>query len=603
MFLLKPPRKFALAIILVFSLLVLISCPSDIFQVQIAALPEINPQSGNYDSPLRLTMTTTEEGGVICYTTNGYDPSFSGTFYTGPITVSSSMTVKAITMKEGYKNSAVAERTYSIQEYRITFDENGGSVPTPQNINVKNGESYGTLAVSSRTGYDFEGWWTALDGSGIEVSSNTIVDLNSNQTLYAKWRPKSYVILFDASGGSSTDPISKAIVFQEPYGTLPQTTKTGYVFGGWWTGKNAFGVEITADTKVTKADNHTLYAKWTPGQYRVDLNAQGGKLTQSFLSVTYNGTYGNLPVPAKTGYDFGGWWTAPNGTGTTITSTSKVTLASDHTLYAKWTPKTYTITFNAALGTYTGEETMSVTYGQTYGALPVPTRDHHIFKGWRTEANGGGTLIVESSIFSGTSDKTIYADWEFEVFTGPAGGLVFYENSNWVQDGWRYLEAAPFGWSVDSGGIILDPYFEWGAYGDSWVIESTNTSIGSGESNTLNIVSYHYNLLISYADNPTYYHEDNDGSIAARVCYVWGAVQGETAYTDWFLPSKDELNLMYERLAAKGKGGFTPLHYFSSSEDGNEAWAQLFLDGTQFLARKSSSVSVRPVRAYTYGND
>jgi len=246
---------------------------------------------------------------------------------------------------------------------------------------------------------------------------------------------------------------------------------------------------------------------------------------------------------------------------------------------------------------------MSVTYGQTYGALPVPTRDHHIFKGWRTEANGGGTLIVESSIFSGTSDKTIYADWEFEVFTGPAGGLVFYENSNWVQDGWRYLEAAPFGWSVDSGGIILDPYFEWGAYGDSWVIESTNTSIGSGESNTLNIVSYHYNLLISYADNPTYYHEDNDGSIAARVCYVWGAVQGETAYTDWFLPSKDELNLMYERLAAKGKGGFTPLHYFSSSEDGNEAWAQLFLDGTQFLARKSSSVSVRPVRAYTYGND
>ena len=53
-------------------------------------------------------------------------------------------------------------------------------------------------------------------------------------------------------------------------------------------------------------------------------------------TVTYNGTYGELPIPKRTGYIFDGWYTGENGTGVRITEDTKVQLTANQTLYAKW---------------------------------------------------------------------------------------------------------------------------------------------------------------------------------------------------------------------------------------------------------------------------
>ena len=66
-----------------------------------------------------------------------------------------------------------------------------------------------------------------------------------------------------------------------------------------------------------------------------------------------------------------------------------------------------------------------------------------LFNGWNISANGSGTCYTPSDTFSmGSSDITLYAQWEVIGATGPAGGLVFYDKGA-VSDGWRYLEAAP----------------------------------------------------------------------------------------------------------------------------------------------------------------
>ena len=74
-----------------------------------------------------------------------------------------------------------------------------------------------------------------------------------------------------------------------------------------------------------------------------------------------------------------------------------------------------------------------------------------------------------------------------------------------------------------------------------------------------------------------------------------------TVYDDWFLPSKDELDLIFQNLYGNNLGGFSGDDYWSSSEsDADEAWNQNFSNGTQgYYNRKYVVVDrVRPVRAF-----
>jgi len=147
--------------------------------------------------------------------------------------------------------------------------------------------------------------------------------------------------------------------------------------------------------------------------------------------------------------------------------------------------------------------------------------------------------------------------------------------------------------SVYAGGIILDldssgesgivcaaadlGLYAWGCSGS--LVPGTSTSLGSGSANTDSI-------LISCVTRP----------IAASVCS--GLVANE--YTDWYLPSRDELQLIYNRLHLQGRGGFGSGWYWTSSQSsGSTAWALNF--GTGALsgsASKSLSGMVRPVRTF-----
>ena len=162
---------------------------------------------------------------------------------------------------------------------------------------------------------------------------------------------------------------------------------------------------------------------------------------------------------------------------------------------------------------------------------------------------------------------------------GPSGGYVFYENPNHATDGWRYLEAAPAGWSGGSE----DPSKVWGGYGTT--VGGSGTAIGTGAGNTEKIVA-------EFGNAEPY---GNATDYAAKVCadYRGGG------YDDWFLPSKDELNEMYQKLQRNNLGGFYEGSYWSSSEySAIYAWYQGFSGGTQGSIFRSYVYRVRPVRAF-----
>jgi hypothetical protein len=154
--------------------------------------------------------------------------------------------------------------------------------------------------------------------------------------------------------------------------------------------------------------------------------------------------------------------------------------------------------------------------------------------------------------------------------TGPAGGIVFYDKGD-NSGGWRYLEAAPA--ETDVTAIWMQ------RESDIFLGTTGQRAAGKGKSNTADI--------LRFAGT-----KGGGSGWAAQVCDEL-SVGG---FDDWFLPSLDELNYMYENLRRKGLGGFKADEYWSSTQG---KWAQVcavsFLDGEQI--NNAGAAYPRRVRA------
>jgi hypothetical protein len=178
---------------------------------------------------------------------------------------------------------------------------------------------------------------------------------------------------------------------------------------------------------------------------------------------------------------------------------------------------------------------------------------------------------------------------------GPAGGIVFYDKGN-NSGGWRYLEAAPvetekqMHWAGWYDGFDEKYHDSYTYKGFTHQASGTGTGIGNGKRNTQLIIDNlrHYDLWL-----PVHYCSE----------LMYGG------FNDWFLPSKDELNLMYRNLAIKGLGDFSTGEYWSSSEPvaGNLAyvnsgtWIQVFENGKQEIGPLGEAmpyIRVRAIRSF-----
>lgn len=158
------------------------------------------------------------------------------------------------------------------EQYTLSFDSDGGTEIT-EVYTVTNGKQYGKLPTPSKLGYKFLGWYTSKE-NGEQVQWSDIVNLTSNQTLYALWESDSYYVRFDPQGGS-VDVEGKTCHYGTTYEELPDATRSDDIFLGWYTQK---GELITESTICNTPGNHTLYAHWKSQNVSVDLS----ELTFSF---------------------------------------------------------------------------------------------------------------------------------------------------------------------------------------------------------------------------------------------------------------------------------------------------------------------------------
>lgn len=218
---------------------------------------------------------------------------------------------------------------WKAKQYNVKLVYNDGTDKT-ENIKVTYDGKYSGLTNPTRTGYNFNGWFTASD-NGIQITNSDSVTITSDQTLYAHWSKDHIMITFDALGGTSQVG-TKLVTYDNKYGVLPKAEKTGYTFGGWYLDKEC--TKSISESDIVKiTSNQSVYAKWSLSEYAVTFDGNGGTSEVKTKRVVYGKTYGVLPKATMQNVEFIGWFTED---GKQIKSDSIVDIESDITVYAKW---------------------------------------------------------------------------------------------------------------------------------------------------------------------------------------------------------------------------------------------------------------------------
>lgn len=226
----------------------------------------------------------------------------------------------------------IGTTTLNVGVRTLSFATQGGS--SANDMAVTQGAVV-TLPVTTRAGYTFNGWNTAADGSGTNYAAGANFTMpNNDTTLYARWQPVSYSVIFEEQGGSPVSDISNLTVGNSA--TLPTAVRAGYTFVGWNSLANGTGTMYDAGDSLTMpANNVTLYAIWAQN-YTLSFDTQGADSVAS--DTTIAGDSVTLPtVPNRDGYTFIEWNTTKDASGTGYEPGDAFTMpATNVTLFAIW---------------------------------------------------------------------------------------------------------------------------------------------------------------------------------------------------------------------------------------------------------------------------
>jgi uncharacterized repeat protein (TIGR02543 family) len=310
------------------------------------------------------------------------------------------------------------------RNYTITFNANGGS-GGPAAVTVKIGETLPTLTLSSKpqNGTDFfTGYYDAQTGGTRYYDSNLapaveMWNITENTTLYAQWEP-GYTVTFNAnSGAGGPAPVivaqGQALPALDPADKPSKATNffTGY-YDAQTGGTRYYDSNLAPAVELwDKTANTTLYAQWSLNPFTtISFNANEGTGTMSTLSITEN-TSAALTANSfiRTGYTFGGWAATSGGAVTYIDGQSYTAASGTNTvtLYAVWTAKTYTVSFDNTGGSGGQTGTVTATFGQPMpeiASVPTPAAAEDTFDGY-WDAQTGGTRYYNA-------DKSSAADWD-----------------------------------------------------------------------------------------------------------------------------------------------------------------------------------------------
>ncbi|NBJ64051.1 hypothetical protein D5266_02480 [bacterium c-19] len=312
--------------------------------------------------------------------------------------------IKQTPNEQGTKSSTGSYGTYKLQ-YILNGGKNAEHNPT----SYASDQATIILRNPTRNGYIFAGWYS--DSSYSTKITQITKGSSGNKTVYAKWNSTAYKITYQLNGGTNNSANPLTYTNSSPTISLKSPIRKGYTFAGWYS-------DSTYKSKVTSivqgsSGNKTLYAKWTPTTYKITYNLNGGKnSTGNRSSFTITTATFALKNPTRSGYTFNGWYSDSKYT-KKVTSIAKGSIGNK-TLYAKWTPTSYKITYNLNGGKNSSGNRSSYTIVTASFALKNPTRTGYTFKGWYSDSKF--TKRVTSIAKGSIGNKTLYAKWSANTY-------------------------------------------------------------------------------------------------------------------------------------------------------------------------------------------
>lgn len=151
--------------------------------------------------------------------------------------------------------------------------------------------------------------------------------------------------------------------------------------------------------------------------YTIMYNANNGSGAPSSQTKVQNVDVTlSTTVPTRSGYQFAGWNTSANGSGTSYAAGAVYSENSNVTLYAQW-KQVFTITYNANGGSGAPSDQSKVQGDTITLSTNKPTKTGNTFTGWNTSSGGSGTSYAAGATYSADSSITLYAQWKPNVVT------------------------------------------------------------------------------------------------------------------------------------------------------------------------------------------
>lgn len=366
-------------------------------------------------------------------------------------------------------------------EYRLTYDYNDNKTDKKTVTYTYVQSSTKELEDATRDGYKFLGWKLPNTSSYLtkvpvdETTKKTPIEF----TAIADWEVTQYPVDFKLNDGTNASISQNNYTYTIEKGItdMPTASRKGYTFVGWY--GNAEGTGEAWTSVPAGTGELTLYAKWTPNEYKITYNCQGGKeVAPSTFIYNVGATLPTSDQMKKANYTFAGWTREESSTNY-MTEVPANTYAEDLTFYAQWTPKAYTVKF-VTEGTAVTE--LPYVYGTTV-SLKKTYRNGYTFAGWYSDkalTKEVGLELSPEKVPSGIGEDntfTLYAKWtantytiEYDTYYGTivSGKVSSYTTgeevtlpTNVVRDGFSFA-----GWYADDLLTTKVEKIEAGEWGD-----------------------------------------------------------------------------------------------------------------------------------------
>ena len=409
---------------------------------------------------------------------------------------------------------------------------------------------------------------------GVSITVNATVDSHIGSVTVKKKLPNVSQTLGTVGSGGSASWTAWEV------GTAAYTAEVSSVSTGYtarWSVTKSGQTPLSGGTNDTITIPTTAYSGCTlsfygePNTYRVDLDRQSGSGGSSYVTATYDAAMPSANMPTRTGYEFGGYYTAENGGGTKYynadgSSARTWNIPSNTTLYAKWTAQTYNVTLDPQPGSG-GSPSVTATYDAAMPAITIPTQDGFAFGGYFSGSGGTGTQYYNADGSSARtwnidSDRTLYAKWSAHAYTitlDKQGG-----------NGGTGSVNATYGSPLSSitkptrGGYAFGGYYAGQEGSGKQYYDASGRSVVEYSDFTSNATIYAY-----WIQNPTVTLDPNGGELLKG----WTTTTNYAEGVGMRLPSATEEEIAYTNRIFDGwyyRNGTGPVTMISSTDRGNK---------------------------------